>query len=428
LFGPAIELIKVLATPLRFRLMALAYGVPLGAVLAILLWGPGVSGAGWPLIALCVAFVAALYLVLCWHLQASAGFRGVHEAVERLSRGDLRASGDRSNRGLIWSLAYQLDDVSGGLAQALGKIRASADEIGAASHQIAAGHADLSRRTEEQTATLTQTAAGMEELAATVKQNAVSCERADELAKNADAVAHKGAQTVQRAVERMGLIDQSSRKIADIIGVIEGIAFQTNILALNAAVEAARAGEQGKGFAVVAAEVRSLAQRSGDAARQIKTLIDESAANVSAGDKLVAEAGTIIKQIVTGVRQVMELIAEVARASKEQSHGVEEINHAIVQMEGVTRQNAALVEQVTLAARAFEEEAQRLSQAVDRFSFTGHAATATPSHARSAPRAATRAEPPRPAPVLMPQQKLPRYAAAPAASVEPRESDEWEEF
>jgi methyl-accepting chemotaxis protein len=426
LFGPAIELIKVLATPQRFLLMALAYGLPLGAVLAILLWGPGSGGAGWPLIALGAAFVVALYLVLCWHVQTSAGFRGVHEAVERLSRGDLRqSSGERSNRGLIWSLAYQLDDVSVGLAQALGQIRASADEIGAASHEIASGHSDLSQRTEEQTSTLTQTAAGMEELAATVKQNAASCERADALAKNADAVAHQGAQTVQRAVERMGLIGQSSRKIVDIIGVIEGIAFQTNILALNAAVEAARAGEQGRGFAVVAAEVRSLAQRSGDAARQIKTLIDESAANISEGDKLVAEAGTIINQIVAGVRQVMELIAEVARASKEQSHGVEEINRAIAQMEGVTRQNAGLVQQVTASAHSFEEAAQRLSAAVDLFRFTGHAPAATPAPARPAARAET---PPRPAPVLAAQPKLPKYAAAPAASVEPRESDEWEEF
>jgi len=191
------------------------------------------------------------------------------------------------------------------------------------------------------------------------------------LSKSASEVAHKGAQTVSRAVERMGLIDKSSKKVVDIIGVIEGIAFQTNILALNAAVEAARAGEQGRGFAVVASEVRALAQRSAQAAKEIKALIEDSVGNVAEGGKLVSEAGTIINEIVVGVQQVTQLIGEIAVASKEQSSGVEEINRAIVQMENVTQQNAALVEEVTAATLAFEEESKRLSGAVSRFKISG---------------------------------------------------------
>jgi methyl-accepting chemotaxis protein len=223
---------------------------------------------------------------------------------------------------------------------------------------------NLSQRTEEQASTLEETASGMEELASTVKQNADNCDLAKKLSSSASEVAHKGAQTVHRTVDRMALIDKSSRRIVDITGVIEGIAFQTNILALNAAVEAARAGEQGRGFAVVASEVRSLAQRSAQAAKEIKGLIEDAAGNVVEGSKLVGEAGTIINEIVVSVQQVTELIAEIAVASKEQSAGVGEINRAIVQMEGVTQQNAALVEQVGAATLSFQEETKRLVEAV----------------------------------------------------------------
>jgi methyl-accepting chemotaxis protein len=246
------------------------------------------------------------------------------------------------------------------------------EEIGADAYQIAGDHADLSQRTEEQATTLEETAAGMEELAGTVKQNAASCERAEQLSNDTDALAHKGAQTVKRAVERMGLIEEGSRRIVDIIAVIEGIAFQTNILALNAAVEAARAGDEGRGFAVVASEVRGLAQRTAEAAREIKVLIEDSAAHVSEGGRLVHEAGAILDQIVAGVRDVKVLIAEVARGSQEQSHGVEEINRAIAQMEGVTRQNAALVEKASAATSSFEAAARHLSEAVGHFRFGMH--------------------------------------------------------
>jgi methyl-accepting chemotaxis protein len=264
----------------------------------------------------------------------------------------------------------------------------------------------------------------MEELAGTVKQNADNCQLASGLAKNASDVAQRGAVTVHRAVERMGVIDQSSKRIVDIIAVIEGIAFQTNILALNAAVEAARAGEQGRGFAVVASEVRSLAQRSAQAAKEIKALIEESVSNVDAGGKLVGEAGAIINEIVVSVQQVTELIGDIAVASKEQSAGVEEINRAIVQMESVTQQNAALVEEATAATLALEEEARRLTDEVSRFTFA----------------AAVR---PQSAPVLQPVLAEPAsLAAAPAlalgkpadrtarlsASAYADDADEWKEF
>ena len=216
-------------------------------------------------------------------------------------------------------------------------------------------------------------------------------------------MAHKGAQTVSRAVERMGLIDKSSKKVVDIIGVIEGIAFQTNILALNAAVEAARAGEQGRGFAVVASEVRALAQRSAQAAKEIKALIEDSVGNVAEGGKLVSEAGGIINEIVVGVKQVAQLIGEIAVASKEQSSGVEEINRAIVQMENVTQQNAALVEEVTAATLAFEEESKRLSGAVSRFKIAGDAQPIT-----AEPRGRIRSRPAG----LGPGRALPREIAA----------------
>jgi methyl-accepting chemotaxis protein len=255
----------------------------------------------------------------------------------------------------------------------------------------------------------------MEQLAGTVKQNADNCQLASGLSKSASEVAQKGAQTVHRAVDRMGLIDKSSKKIVDIIGVIEAIAFQTNILALNAAVEAARAGEQGRGFAVVASEVRSLAQRSAQAAKEIKALIEDSVGNVAEGGKLVGEAGKIITEIVVSVQQVTELIGEVAVASREQSSGVEEINKAIVQMEGVTQQNAALVEQVTAATLSFEEEAKRLAAAVSRFKIAG-TEDAT-SLIAPTPRAEFEAAPPR---VQRAKPAIPGGGRG--------EPDEWKEF
>jgi methyl-accepting chemotaxis protein len=256
------------------------------------------------------------------------------------------------------------------LTDVLRQVRASVETINAAAHEISSRHVNLSQRTEEQATTLEQTSTGMQQLAATVGQNATNCQKADEFSKGASEVAQKGARTVHRAVERMALIDASSKKIVDIVGVIEGIAFQTSILALNAAVEAARAGEQGRGFAMVAADVRSLAERCAQAAKEIKALIEESVANVSEGGKLVDAAGATINEIVVSVREATELIGQIAVASKDQSGGVEEINRALAQMDGVTRQNAALVGQATAAILSLEEQANRLAGAVSRFKFS----------------------------------------------------------
>jgi methyl-accepting chemotaxis protein len=297
----------------------------------------------------------------------------VRTEVERFSSGDLQRNSSIGSR-VEWRLLLSKLQAAGAeFSVILQQVRASAETINHAAREVSAGHVNLSQRTEEQATTLEETASGMEELSGTVQKNAKNCQLADGLSRGASEVAEKGAQTVHRAVEKMAMIDQSSKKIVDIIGVIEGIAFQTNILALNAAVEAARAGEQGRGFAVVASEVRSLAQRSSQAAKEIKALIEDSVGNVSEGGKLVGEAGGIINEIVTSVRQVSELIGEISQASQEQSSGVGEINKALAQMEAVTQQNAALVEQATAAILSFEEEADRLSVAVRHFKLEGSA-------------------------------------------------------
>jgi methyl-accepting chemotaxis protein len=316
--------------------------------------------------------------------------------VQRLSEGDLDHRNETGHRGAIWELVYQLNDMSANLARIFERVRSSAEVIGGAAKEIAAGQVNLSQRTEEQASTLEQTASGMEELAATVKQNAENCQQASEVAQKASEVAQDGAQTARRAVERMRVIEESSKKVVDIIGVIEGIAFQTNILALNAAVEAARAGEQGRGFAVVASEVRSLAQRSAQAAKEIKALIEDSVANVSEGSKLVGATGEIIDDMVGSVERVTRLIGEVALASREQSLGVEEVNKAIAQLQTMTQQNAALVEQSTAATLAFEEQAAGLTEAVSRFKFARRAQApaarpaASPAAARPRPQPSAR--------------------------------------
>jgi methyl-accepting chemotaxis protein len=249
----------------------------------------------------------------------------------------------------------------------VGEVRQGTDTIATASGQIAAGNMDLSSRTEEQASSLEETAASMEELTSTVKQNADNARQANQLAVSASSVAVRGGSVVNQVVGTMGSINASSRKIVDIIGVIDGIAFQTNILALNAAVEAARAGEQGRGFAVVAAEVRNLAQRSAAAAKEIKTLIGDSVEKVEEGSKQVAEAGKTMDEIVDSVKRVTDIMAEIQAASQEQTQGIEQINQAITQMDQVTQQNAALVEEAAAAAQSLQEQASGLSQVVSVF-------------------------------------------------------------
>ncbi|GKS94651.1 methyl-accepting chemotaxis protein [Acidovorax sp. SUPP2825] len=253
------------------------------------------------------------------------------------------------------------------LTSVVATVRHGSDGVATASAEIAQGNSDLSARTEQQASALEETAASMEELSSTVKQNADNARQANQLAVSASTVAVQGGQVVNDVVSTMKIIDDSSKRIADIIGVIDGIAFQTNILALNAAVEAARAGEQGRGFAVVASEVRNLAQRSAEAAKEIKSLIDSSVAQVGEGTALVAKAGSTMTEVVTAIRRVTDIIGEVSAASTEQSQGVAQVGEAIVQMDQVTQQNAALVEESAAAASSLSTQAQQLLQAVAIF-------------------------------------------------------------
>jgi methyl-accepting chemotaxis protein len=367
-------------------------------------------------------YLLALYSTVGHHLQVKTGFGGLREAVQRFASGDLDYRSEGTGRGEVGGLLQHIKTMSASLAGIFDQVRGSAAVIDAAAREIAAGPEDLSQRTEEQVSTLEETASGMEELAVTVKQNAESCDTASALARGAGEVAQRGAQTVTRAIERMGMIDRSSRKIADIIGVIEGIAFQTSILALNAAVEAARAGEQGRGFAVVATDVRVLAQRSAQAASEIKTLIGESAANVAEGDKLVAEAGGILDEIVASLREVTDIVGQIAVASRQQSAGVQEINNAIVQMEGVTQQNAALVVQVTDSTLSFEEQTANLLAIAGRFKFAARARLPAATAAPPAPLAA----PLRPAARRTPAPRL-ALAAQPGIAAQGL-AGEWQAF
>jgi methyl-accepting chemotaxis protein-1 (serine sensor receptor) len=264
-------------------------------------------------------------------------------------------------------LMRALNEMNGGLARIVGRVRAGTDTIATASGQIASGNLDLSSRTEQQAAAIEETASSMEELTSTVQQNAENARQANELARSASDVANKGGMVVGEVVSTMSAIDASATRIADIIGVIDGIAFQTNILALNAAVEAARAGEQGRGFAVVASEVRNLAQRSAAAAKEIKALIDDSVRQVRRGSELVDRAGATMAEIVQSVERVTGIMADIMAASQEQAAGIEQVNQAIVQMDQATQQNAALVEQASAAAQALREEAGTLAQTVHAF-------------------------------------------------------------
>jgi len=274
-------------------------------------------------------------------------------------------------------LMRALNEMNAGLARIVGRVRAGTDTIASASGQIATGNLDLSARTEQQAASLERTATSMEELTSTVRQNADNARQANTLAQSASEVAARGGTVVTQVVATMGAINASAARIADIIGVIDGIAFQTNILALNAAVEAARAGEQGRGFAVVASEVRNLAQRSAAAAKEIKSLIDDSVQKVHHGSELVDQAGATMGEIVGSINRVTDIMAEIMAASQEQSTGIEEVNRAIVQMDQATQQNAALVEEASAAAQQLREEADSLARTVGAFRIEAQAGGTT---------------------------------------------------
>jgi methyl-accepting chemotaxis protein-2 (aspartate sensor receptor) len=287
--------------------------------------------------------------------------------VQRIGDGDLSQSLASPRRDEIGAITRAVETMRDALVRVVSQVRQGTDTIATASSQIASGNQDLSSRTEEQASSLEQTAASMEELTSTVKQNADNARQANQLAASASEVALRGGSVVSQVVNTMGSINASSKKIVDIIAVIDGIAFQTNILALNAAVEAARAGEQGRGFAVVASEVRSLAQRSAAAAKEIKVLIDDSVGKVGTGSAQVAEAGRTMDEIVASVKRVTDIMGEISSASQEQTSGIEQVNQAISQMDQVTQQNAALVEEAAAAASSLQEQAGHLVQAVGVF-------------------------------------------------------------
>ncbi|HGM5881776.1 MAG: HAMP domain-containing protein [Stenotrophomonas maltophilia] len=291
----------------------------------------------------------------------------VSTLLQAISRGDLTVRMHGDFHGVFARMRDDCNATVDQLKQIVGRIQASASSINLAAGEIASGNTDLSRRTEQQAANLEETAASMEELTSTVKQNAEHARQANQLAIGAHGVASQGGEVVGQVVTTMSAIEAASKKIAEIISVIDGIAFQTNILALNAAVEAARAGEQGRGFAVVASEVRTLAQRSAGAAKEIKGLIEDSVGKVADGSALVRQAGTTMGEIVASVQRVTDIMADISAASQEQSSGIEQVNQAVVQMDETTQQNAALVEEASAAARSMEEQANLLAEAVSVF-------------------------------------------------------------
>ena len=338
-----------------------------------------------------VAITSAILLALWLTRNITAPLRSAVVLAQRVSRGDLTANITVGSADETGQLLQALKDMTASLRKTVAEVRASSDTIATASNEIAAGNLDLSSRTEQQASSLEETASSMEELTSTVKQNADNARQANGLAVTASDVAKKGGAVVSQVVDTMGSINESSRKIVDIIAVIDGIAFQTNILALNAAVEAARAGEQGRGFAVVASEVRNLAQRSAAAAKEIKTLIGDSVENVEIGAKLVDQAGATMDEIVESVKRVTDIMGEITAASQEQTAGIEQINQAITQMDDVTQQNAALVEQASAAAESLNGQAKNLSRVISIFDLgaTGGLTGSTPLMA-SAVRPATK--------------------------------------
>ena len=314
-------------------------------------------------------FVIVLGSLIAWRLTIGIT-RPLQRALgvaEAVAAGDLRSVPTNNAEDETGRLLSALSNMNERLVSIVTEVRSGTDTISTASSQIAAGNQDLSARTEEQASSLEQTAASMEELTSTVKQNADNARQANQLALAASSVAVQGGEVVGKVVATMSSIEASSRKIVDIISVIDGIAFQTNILALNAAVEAARAGEQGRGFAVVAAEVRNLAQRSASAAKEIKGLIDTSVNEVRAGTELVGEAGRTMEGVVGSVRRVTDIMGEITAASQEQSIGIEQVNQAVGQMDQVTQQNAALVEEAAAAAASLQDQARHLVEVVGVF-------------------------------------------------------------
>jgi methyl-accepting chemotaxis protein len=378
-----------------------------------------------------VIVVGALFLIRSIREPLSQSL----DVARRIKAGDLTATVSVTRHDEFGELMHELNEMSGSLAALVGNVRQGSESIATASAEIAHGNNDLSSRTESQASALEETAASMEELSATVKQNADNARQANQLAMSASTVAVKGGEVVGQVVETMKGINDSSRKISDIISVIDGIAFQTNILALNAAVEAARAGEQGRGFAVVASEVRSLAGRSADAAKEIKNLINDSVQRVEQGTALVDQAGVTMTEVVSSIRRVTDIMGEISAASVEQSQGVAQVGEAVTQMDQATQQNAALVEEMAAAASSLKMQAQELVGTVAVFklapgqeSFSVHSA---PIQTRGARPAARTPSPGKLAsakrPVMVATASSPRLAAVRTPIADAGGSD-WESF
>ncbi|WBS03491.1 methyl-accepting chemotaxis protein [Pseudoduganella sp. SL102] len=381
---------------------------------------------------LAILAAAAVTLgALCSWVLTRGIVRPIQEAVElaeTVASGDLTRSIDATTNDETGALLRALRHMNDSLVKIVTEVRGGTETIAGASGEIAAGNLDLSSRTEQQAASLQETAASMEQITGTVRQNADNASQANQLAITASTVATEGGAVVGQVITTMGSINESSRKIVDIIGVIDGIAFQTNILALNAAVEAARAGEQGRGFAVVASEVRTLAQRSAAAAKEIKGLIGDSVQKVDAGAKLVDQAGATMEQVVESIRRVADIMGEITHATKEQAVGIGQVNQSIGLMDEATQQNAALVEQSAAAAGSMQDQAAKLAQVVGLFKLDARAAaiaTAAPALASARkgavrPASATRA-------VKAPATAAVKPAVKPAVPATGK-ADEWEEF
>jgi methyl-accepting chemotaxis protein len=387
-----------------------------------------------------LSVIAAVGCLLFAYRYIRSGLQQAIDTAECIAAGDLSRDIDASRNDEIGQLLQAMGHINKGLAEMIGNIRSSTDQMTVATGEIATGNADLSSRTESQASSLEETASAMENLTDTVQQNASNAQQANQLAADAAHVAEQGGDVVAQVVTTMGAIKDSSARISDIIGVIDGIAFQTNILALNAAVEAARAGEQGRGFAVVASEVRNLAQRSASAAKEIKELIGVSVTRVDEGGRLVDAAGDTMQRIVASVHKVAGIMGEITSASQQQSSGIGEVNQAIGQMDAITQQNAALVEQAAAAAESLQEQAQALAKAVSIFrlkdggGFAARGAPTAVAHpmplaARPEARAPA-ARPARPIAATRPAHKPATEPVTASARALPRQAagDDWEEF